>query len=134
TDPAAPPRALLPSRTRRSARARTARRPTTGRMRAPTATGRGDLRRPGTSGGSPPGGPYTALRASMAVADPVSYETRLRPRFAVIAAIGGVCLFAAAALQAAGPQAKVSELTVQLLVTNKRGSLEVIGTIVNGFG
>jgi hypothetical protein len=70
----------------------------------------------------------------MAVADPVSHETRLRPRFAVIAALGGVCLFAAAALQATGPQAKVSELTVQLLVTNKRGSLEVIGTVINGLG
>jgi hypothetical protein len=70
----------------------------------------------------------------MAVADPVSHETRLRPRFALIAGVGGVCLFAAAALQATGPQAKVSELTVQLLVTNKRGSLEVIGTVINGLG
>jgi hypothetical protein len=70
----------------------------------------------------------------MAVADPVAYETRLRTRYAVIAAVGGVCLFAAAALQAAGPQAKVSELTVQLLVTNKRGGLEIVGTIINGIG
>jgi hypothetical protein len=70
----------------------------------------------------------------MAVADPVKYETRMRPRFAVVAALGGVALFAAAAVQAAGPQAKVSELTVQLLVTNKRGGLEVIGTVINGIG
>ena len=39
-----------------------------------------------------------------------------------------------AAIQAAGAQAKVGELTVQLLVTNKRGSLEIIGTIINGLG
>jgi hypothetical protein len=70
----------------------------------------------------------------MAVADPVKNETRMRPRFAVIAAVGGLALFAAAAVQAAGPQAKVGELTVQLLVTNKRGALEVIGTVINGLG
>ncbi len=70
----------------------------------------------------------------MAVAESVSYESKMRPRYAVIAALGGVCLFAAAAVQAAGPQAKVSELTVQLLVTNKRGTLEILGTIINGLG
>jgi hypothetical protein len=58
----------------------------------------------------------------------------MRPRFAVIAALGGVCLFAAAAVQATGSQAKVSELTIQLLVTNKRGSLEILGTVINGIG
>jgi hypothetical protein len=58
----------------------------------------------------------------------------MRPRYAVVAALGGVALFGAAAVQAAGPQAKVSELTVQLLVTNKRGALEVIGTVINGLG
>lgn len=70
----------------------------------------------------------------MAVADPVAYETRLRPRYAVVAALGGVLLFAGAAVQAAGPQAKVSELTVQLLVTNKRGGLEIVGALVNSLG
>jgi hypothetical protein len=70
----------------------------------------------------------------MAVADPVAYESKMRPRFAVVAALGGVLLFAAAAVQATGPQAKVGELTVQLLVTNKRGSLEILGTIINGLG
>jgi hypothetical protein len=70
----------------------------------------------------------------MAVADPVRNETRMRPRFAVVAAVGGLALFAAAAVQAAGAQAKVGELTVQLLVTNKRGALEVIGTLINGLG
>jgi uncharacterized membrane protein len=70
----------------------------------------------------------------MAVADPIAYETRLRPRYAAIAVLGGLLLFAAAAVQAVGPQAKVSELTVQLLVTNKRGGLELLATVINGLG
>jgi hypothetical protein len=37
-------------------------------------------------------------------------------------------------VQSAGPQAKVSEITVQLLVTNKRAGLEVLGAVVNGLG
>ena len=64
----------------------------------------------------------------------VSYELKQRPRVAVLSAAAGVLLFAGAAVQAAGPQAKVQELTVQLLVTNKRGSLEIIGALVNGLG
>ena len=70
----------------------------------------------------------------MAVADPIAYESRVRPRYAAVAILGGVLLFAAAAVQATGPQAKVSELTVQLLVTNRRGALEVVGTVINGLG
>jgi hypothetical protein len=70
----------------------------------------------------------------MTTGDRLAYEARVRRRQAVIAALGGVMLFAAAALQAAGPQPKVNELTVQLLVTNKRGGLEVIGSVINGLG
>lgn len=70
----------------------------------------------------------------MAVADPVAYETRVRPRYAVFAVVGGIALFGATIVQAAGPQAKVTELTVQLLVTDKRGALEVVGTLVNAIG
>jgi hypothetical protein len=64
----------------------------------------------------------------------VREEGRLRPRYAVIAACGGVALFAAAALQAVGPQPKVGELTVELLVTNRRAGLEVGGALINGIG
>jgi hypothetical protein len=70
----------------------------------------------------------------MTTGDRVAYEARVRLRHAVIAALAGVLLFAAAALQAAGPQPKVNELTVQLLVTDKRGGLEVIGAVINGLG
>jgi hypothetical protein len=70
----------------------------------------------------------------MTTADVLTTERRLRPRFAVVAAIGGLLLFASLILQSAGPQAKVNELTVQLLVTNKRGGLEIIGAVVSGLG
>jgi hypothetical protein len=70
----------------------------------------------------------------MTTLDPVSYELRLRPRVAVLAGLGGVLLFAGTAVQAAGPQANVNELTVQLLVTNRRAGLELIYTVVNGLG
>lgn len=70
----------------------------------------------------------------MTTADTVSTEVRLRPRFAVIAAVGGVLLFASLIIQSAGPQAKVSELTVQLLVTDRRVGLEILGAVVSGLG
>jgi hypothetical protein len=70
----------------------------------------------------------------MTAVDRISHELRLRPRFAILAALGGVLLFAGAVVQAAGPQAKVTELTIQLLVFNRRAGLEVLGAVVNGLG
>ena len=70
----------------------------------------------------------------MTTVDRVSEELRLRPRVAAIAGLGGVLLFASMILQTAGPQAKVSELTVQLLVTNKRGGLEILSAVADGLG
>ncbi|HUZ28845.1 MAG TPA: hypothetical protein VMU90_06365 [Solirubrobacteraceae bacterium] len=61
-------------------------------------------------------------------------ELRLRLPYAVIAGVGGIALFAAAALTAVGPQPKVSELTLELIVTNKRVALEVAGAVINGLG
>ena len=70
----------------------------------------------------------------MTTVDRVSYESRLRPRVALIAGLGGILLFASMILQTAGPQAKVPELTVQLLVTDRRGGLEILSSVVNGLG
>ena len=70
----------------------------------------------------------------MTTVDTISYESRMRPRVGVISAVAGVALFAAAALQSAGPQPTVNEVTVQLLVTNRRGSLEVLGAVINAVG
>ena len=69
-----------------------------------------------------------------AIDSPVAYETRARPRQAEIAGLAGILLLAAAALQALGPQTKVDELTVQLIVTNKRAALEVAGAALNAIG
>ncbi len=70
----------------------------------------------------------------MTTLDRVSSELRIRPRLALAAALGGVLLFAGSALQAAGPQPAVNEITVQLLVTSRRASLEIIGALVNALG
>lgn len=70
----------------------------------------------------------------MTTVDTVSSELRLRPRFAVVAAVGGLLLFASMIIQTAGPQAKVGELTVQLLVTNRRAGLEILSAVASGLG
>jgi hypothetical protein len=70
----------------------------------------------------------------MTTVDHVSQELRLRPRMALLSVASGVLLFAGAAISSAGPQPKVQELTVQLLVTNKRGSLEILSALISGLG
>lgn len=70
----------------------------------------------------------------MARPDHVSRELRLRSRIALLSAASGVLLFAGAAISAAGPQPKVQELTIQLLVTNRRGALEIVSALVSGLG
>lgn len=76
----------------------------------------------------------------MAVADPIlaegplARESRLRTRQAVIAGLGGTCLLAAAVVEALGPQPKVSELTIELIVTNQRVALELVGAVINFLG
>jgi len=73
----------------------------------------------------------------MAVSDNVpqlAREARIRQRQALIAAAGGVALLAAAAVQASGPQPKVSELTVELLSYSRRGGLVIVGALLNGIG
>ena len=70
----------------------------------------------------------------MTTVDRVSYEGRLRPRVAAVALLGGLLLFASMILQTTGPQAKVSELTVQLLVTHRRAGLEILSAVASGLG
>jgi uncharacterized membrane protein len=79
-------------------------------------------------------GTIRAGRAQTGTVDRLSYEMRMRPRFALIAGLSGLLLFAGAIIQSVGPQAKVSELTVQLLVTDRRVGLEILGSVVNAFG
>jgi hypothetical protein len=62
----------------------------------------------------------------------LAYETRVRNRQTVIAALAGILLVAAAAIQLAGPHTSVDELTLDLIVANRRFPLDLIAAIVNG--
>lgn len=75
-----------------------------------------------------------AVADSILAGDPVSRESRLRVRQAVIAGLAGTCLLAAAVVEALGPQPKVSELTIELIVTSQRVGLELVGAVINSLG
>lgn len=75
----------------------------------------------------------TAASAS-GLSDPVSHETQVRRRQAAIAGLAGICLLAAAVVQAVGVQPKVAELTVELIATDKRVGLEIVGGVINALG
>jgi hypothetical protein len=62
------------------------------------------------------------------------YESRVKMRQALIAGLAGILLVTAAALQLAGEQSKVNELTLGLITEHKRFPLDVIGAVVNGLG
>jgi hypothetical protein len=70
----------------------------------------------------------------MTTVDTVSQELRTRPRVALVSASAGLLLFAGVVFQSIGARAKVDEITVQLLVINKRAALQVVGGVVNGLG
>jgi hypothetical protein len=64
----------------------------------------------------------------------LSYEARVRNRQAIVAVLAGVLLVVASAVQLGGPHTKVDELTVDLIVANKRFPLDLIASILNGLG
>lgn len=70
----------------------------------------------------------------MSVDGRLLYEARMRPRWSAVAGIGGALLLVAAVVQAVGPQPRVNEVTVQLIATNQRAGLEVLGAVLNGLG
>ena len=90
----------------------------------------------GTARSPAPAGPYlpTTIGRPVTTVNRVSEELRLRPRFALVSAAAGVLLFASIIVQSMGARAKVDELTVQLLVINKRAGLQVVGAVVNALG
>jgi hypothetical protein len=61
----------------------------------------------------------------------LAYESRVRTRQVVIAAIAGICLIVASVIQLTGPHTKVDELTLDLLVANKRFPLDLIASVIN---
>lgn len=64
----------------------------------------------------------------------LDYEARVRNRQAIVAVLAGVLLVAASAVQLGGPHTKVDELTVDLIVANRRFPLDLIASILNGVG
>ena len=62
------------------------------------------------------------------------YETKVRPRQAVIAAIAAIGLIGAAILQLLGPHAHVNELTLGLITEHKRVALDIAGAIIQAIG
>ena len=59
------------------------------------------------------------------------YESRVRSRQVAVAVVAGLCLIIASVVQLSGPHTKVDELTMDLLVANKRFPLDLIGSVVN---
>jgi len=59
------------------------------------------------------------------------YESRVRNRQAVIAALAGILLIVASVIQLSGPHTSVDELTLDLLTAHKRFPLDLIASILN---
>jgi hypothetical protein len=74
------------------------------------------------------------MGSAMTPDETLLYETRIRPRQAIVAGLAALLLVVAAVVQVIGPQAKVAELTVQLILINKRFPLDIIGSILQGAG
>jgi hypothetical protein len=68
------------------------------------------------------------------VADQVQYESRLRPRFAVIAFAAAILLVVSQLLQLSGTQPAVSEATVTLITENARATTDIIGAALDLLG
>src|SRR5579859_5593307 len=64
----------------------------------------------------------------------LAYERRVRGSQSAIALAASVLLITASAIQLSGPHTKVDELTVDLIVANKRFPIDLIAAIVNGLG
>jgi hypothetical protein len=64
----------------------------------------------------------------------VQYESRVRPRQAIIAGVAAALLLIAPILSLTGVHAKVDELTVDLLEIHKRFPLDLIAAVVQGCG
>jgi hypothetical protein len=72
--------------------------------------------------------------SAVSVEDQLSYESRVRPRQAVVAVAAGVLLIASAVVQLTGPHANVSEITLGLITEHKRFALDLIGAVVQAGG
>jgi hypothetical protein len=64
----------------------------------------------------------------------LAYEARVRNRQAIVAVAAGILLVLASAIQLTGPHTKVDELTIDLIVANKRFPLDLIASVLNAIG
>jgi hypothetical protein len=62
------------------------------------------------------------------------YETRWRPKMAIVSGLSGVLLVGAAVLQLVGPHAAVNELTLGLINEHRRSTLDIASNIIGTFG
>ncbi|MGI8429543.1 MAG: hypothetical protein ACR2OB_09630 [Solirubrobacteraceae bacterium] len=70
----------------------------------------------------------------MTVDDRLLYETRVRPRQAVVAGLAGTMLVVAAIIQLSGPHTTIDELTLDLITAHRRFPLDVVGAVINALG
>jgi Domain of unknown function (DUF4386) len=76
----------------------------------------------------------STIRGPMNPEEQLGYEARVRDRQAKVALAAGILLVGSFALQAAGPHAKVSEFTVELLNDSHRSALNIISAVLNAAG
>ncbi len=70
----------------------------------------------------------------MGADEQLAYESRVRMRQAVMAALAALLLVGGAAIQLSGPHTKVNELTLDLITVHRRFPLDVVGATINGLG
>ena len=70
----------------------------------------------------------------MNVEERVAYERRVGLRQAAIAALAGILLVAAVAVQLGGAHAKVDEQTLGLITENKRLTRDIVGSVLDALG
>jgi hypothetical protein len=71
---------------------------------------------------------------AVSAASQLQYESRVRPRQAILAVAAGVLLIGSAALQLAGPHTDVAEITLGLITEKKRVALDLVGAVIQGTG
>ena len=75
-----------------------------------------------------------AADITVSATEQVRYESGVRRRYAVIAAVAGALLVIQAIIQYTGPRTSVSELTLDLITAHKRFPLDLIGSTIDCAG
>src|SRR5579862_2206075 len=95
----------------------------------------GRLERPGDRTLAGDGRPtQSTVVTAIAANGPMARESRLRPRAAAAAVLAGVLLLVAGVVLLLGPQPKVDEATLVLIVDNKRAALGIVYGVVSALG